>query len=46
MGDLATQYGYYGSDWGDNLDDLIGEAGEVRSFNRPSLMNIGIIVCC
>jgi len=29
MGDLATEYGYYGAEWGGNLDDVIAEAGEV-----------------
>ena len=34
MGDLATQYGYYGAEWGDNMDDVIAEAGEVSDLHR------------
>ena len=31
MGDLATEYGYYGAEWAVDMDTILAEAGEVRT---------------
>ncbi len=35
MGDLATEYGYYGAQWDGEMDDIIAEAGEALTVGDP-----------
>ncbi len=35
MGDLASEYGYYGAQWDGQMDDIIAEAGEALTVGDP-----------